>query len=509
MFVHVMDAAPDFDAQPLPALPVPRLAFVDVETTGTAPPRGRITEVAVVSVEQRDDGHHAVRTWSTLVDPGTRIPPEIRFLTGIDDAMVAGAPPFAAIADALLERLGDAVLVAHHARFDYGFLKAEFARAGRAFQARTLCTVRLSRALDPDRSPHTLDALIHRHRLPCVDRHRALGDARVLWAYLRHLLRTRPATELQAMVRRLLRHPGLPSHLPADLLEQVPVGPGVYRFLGLGGQPLYVGQSRRLRQRIAAHFSGDHASERGLRLASETRDVRWQATAGALGARLAEIAWIGESQPSHNAALRRTAAVFVEIGTDDPRARIVAAEALGPQRIADGAEPRLHGPFTSRPAARAALLAAAAQARACLRACGLERGRDGMPCFQRQLGRCAGACVGLEARAELAGRLREAMSPHRTRPWPWPGAIELHEHGDGGTDCHRLERWCWLEPPVDGRYDPRIHRLLADALAAFGHADVAPPRERIGDLEVIPCDHLRCSTPPSSPPASVWSSLPS
>ena len=122
MFIHVTDADPDFDAEPLPALPVPRLAFVDVETTGTAPPRGRITEVAVVSVEQRDDGHHAVRTWSTLVDPGTRIPPEIRFLTGIDDAMVAGAPPFAAIADALHERIGDAGLVAHHARFDYGVL---------------------------------------------------------------------------------------------------------------------------------------------------------------------------------------------------------------------------------------------------------------------------------------------------------------------------------------------------------------------------------------------------
>lgn len=504
------DAPPDA-APPLPALPAPRLAFVDVETTGAAPPRGRITEVAVVTVEQRDDGRHAVRTWSSLVNPGTPIPPEIRFLTGIDDAMVAGAPRFEAIADDLRARLADAVLVAHHARFDYGFLKAEFARAGHAFQARTLCTVRLSRAMDPDRSPHTLDALIHRHRLPCAQRHRALGDAQVLWAYLQHLLRTRGGPEIREAVRRLLRHPGLPSHLPADLLERVPAGPGVYRFLGLGGQPLYVGQSRTLRERIAAHFSGDHGSERGLRLASETHDVQWARTAGPLGARLAEIAWIRDASPSHNAALRRSAAVFVVLGPDDPVPRIVPATALDPTRIADGAEPALHGPFTSRAAARAALLAAATEAAACLRATRLERGRRDTPCFQRQLGRCAGACVGLETPQAVASRLRDALRPHRTRPWPWPGPVILVEHGRDRVDRHVIDRWCWRGPaPGDDapQYDARIHRLLVEALTPFEDAEPGAQPRRIGDLEVIPCA-ARCSPPPSSAPASVSSSSPS
>ena len=161
----------------------PTLAFVDLETTGTTAATDAITEIGIVRIECDPDGVAAPRVteWSTLVNPGVPIPPEIQALTGITNAMVRDAPPFARVADEVAARTADALFVAHNARFDYGFLKHAFARQQRAFSARVLCTVRLSRRLFPDEPRHNLDSVIARHGLAIDGRHRALGDARVLW----------------------------------------------------------------------------------------------------------------------------------------------------------------------------------------------------------------------------------------------------------------------------------------------------------------------------------------
>ena len=94
----------------------PRLAFVDVETTGSSPARERVTEIGVVRVDFDDDAIR-VEEWSTLVNPGVPIPTEIQWLTGISNEMVRAAPLFADIADALLDHLDGAIFVAHNARF--------------------------------------------------------------------------------------------------------------------------------------------------------------------------------------------------------------------------------------------------------------------------------------------------------------------------------------------------------------------------------------------------------
>ena len=120
------------------------LAFVDLETTGATATADRVTEIGIVEVDE--DG--SVREWQQLVNPGTRIPPFIEQLTGISNAMVADAPPFAAVADETLRRLEGRLFIAHNARFDYGFLKNEFKRLGITFRAPVLCTVKLSRTLD-------------------------------------------------------------------------------------------------------------------------------------------------------------------------------------------------------------------------------------------------------------------------------------------------------------------------------------------------------------------------
>src|SRR5690242_3798557 len=144
----------------------PSLAFVDLETTGTAAARDSITEVGIVRVTgDPAGGAPAVSEWSTLVNPGVPIPPAIQALTGITDAMVRNAPVFDSIANEVAARTADALFVAHNARFDYGFLKHAFARLGRTFTARVLCTVKLSRRIFPDAERHNLDSVIERHVL--------------------------------------------------------------------------------------------------------------------------------------------------------------------------------------------------------------------------------------------------------------------------------------------------------------------------------------------------------
>src|SRR5664279_6054101 len=209
----------------------PSLAFVDTETTGMRAAEDRITEIGIVRVDgDADGGPPRVSEWSTLVNPGEPIPAVIQALTGITDAMVKGAPAFPAIASAIEARIDGCVFIAHNARFDHGFLKHEFARAGRAFSARALCTVKLSRRLYPEAEGHGLDAIIARHALAVADRHRALGDARSLWAFVLALYRDLPADAIAAAVKRILRIPSLPPQLPADVLETLPETPGVYLF---------------------------------------------------------------------------------------------------------------------------------------------------------------------------------------------------------------------------------------------------------------------------------------
>ena len=128
-------------------------------------------------------GEPRVHEWSTLVDPEMPIPPVIQALTGITDAMVRGAPTFSAVAGEVAERLSDCVFVAHNARFDHGFLKHAFARVGApVHRASAVHRAPVATPVPRSRRGHGLDAVAARHGIDVTHRHRALGDARAVWA---------------------------------------------------------------------------------------------------------------------------------------------------------------------------------------------------------------------------------------------------------------------------------------------------------------------------------------
>src|ERR1700728_2803899 len=204
------------------------LVFVDLETTGGNAALHRITEIGIVRVKNGE----LAEEWSSLVNPECLIPSYIEAFTGITNEMVAGAPRFADVAALVLEKLGGAVFVAHNARFDYSFLRNEFRRLDRHFAAKVLCTVKLSRRLFPEFVRHNLDAVMERNGLTCRARHRALGDARVIsdfWSLLRASV---PGADLAAAARSARSAVKLPPHLPEGLADELPEGPGVYRFHG-------------------------------------------------------------------------------------------------------------------------------------------------------------------------------------------------------------------------------------------------------------------------------------
>jgi len=96
--------------------------IVDLETSGGNPLHDRIVEIAAYLF----DGERIVDELVTLIDPETNIPAYITSLTGISNAMVAGAPKFYEVAKKLVKMTEGCVFVAHNAPFDYGFIRNEF-----------------------------------------------------------------------------------------------------------------------------------------------------------------------------------------------------------------------------------------------------------------------------------------------------------------------------------------------------------------------------------------------
>lgn len=414
------------------------VVFLDLETTGATAARDRITEIGLIEV----DGGNFIREWSTLINPGIRIPPMIQALTGINDAMVASAPRFEDIARELYEAIDGRILIAHNARFDYGFLKNEFKRIDKSFSAPVLCTVRLSRKLFPEHARHNLDSLISRHSIVCNARHRALGDARVLWQ-LAQQWRADPgeAVVLEATAK-LLKTTTVPTGLADTVFDNIPEGPGVYLFYGDNNVPLYVGKSISLRSRVMAHFSGDHSINKDMRIAAEVKRIDWIVTAGELGALIEESRLVKKLSPVHNRQLRRASELCAWHWPADHHTE--APQLVSARELTGGEFRDLYGLFRSRRSAIEALREIAVEHQLCHGLLGLDP-RDG-PCFAYQIKRCRGACAGMETPREHALRLAAALMKLRVRAWPFPGRIGVRETTADGerSELHVLDQWCHL-----------------------------------------------------------------
>ena len=143
---------------------------LDLETTGLSPDKDAIIEVGAVKFR---DGE-IVEEFTTLVNPGRPIPPEITMLTGITDRDVLAAPPFERIEAPLLRFVGQSSVVGHNVSFDLGFMRAH----GLLNSNIGLDTWELATIMLPSQSGYSLGALAERYNLALQNAHRALDDAR-------------------------------------------------------------------------------------------------------------------------------------------------------------------------------------------------------------------------------------------------------------------------------------------------------------------------------------------
>ena len=96
---------------------------LDTETTGLYPHTGhRVVEIGAVRYENGEK----VAEFNQLLQPGRRMEPDASRINGIEDIDLLGKPTFADIAPDLLALLDGALLVAHNAAFDAGFVGMEF-----------------------------------------------------------------------------------------------------------------------------------------------------------------------------------------------------------------------------------------------------------------------------------------------------------------------------------------------------------------------------------------------
>lgn len=413
----------------------PTYVVIDVETTGTRATRDRITEVAAIKVVEGQ----RIDRWSSLIHPACRVPTPVTQLTGIDDDMVRDAPRFEEIAESLHGWLGDAVLVAHNARFDESFLRHEFQRCGIDYRPSLVCTLRLSRRIEPSALHHHLGALLDRYQIETPGLHRAAHDVAALWQVWQTWQRQLAGTEWQTLLEDERKRGQLPTHLDSGILNQLPTGPGVYLFYGHNRLPLYVGKSVRLRDRVRDHFQRARQDDREMRLAEQIQHIEWEETAGDLGAQLREAQLVKTLLPIMNRQLRKQRKLTTWHWPDDAtKPELLSGAAL--DKPSSGA---FYGLFRNGRDAKQALRALAETHQLCPQVLGLEKGKG--RCFSSQVGKCRGACWGNETLSDHTQRAQEALHPQQVNTWPWPGRIAIREVPKAGDKVawHVVHQWCY------------------------------------------------------------------
>jgi DNA polymerase-3 subunit alpha (Gram-positive type) len=163
-----------------------RFVVVDVETTGLNPETERICEISMAAIKNLE-----VRSlFTSLINPGINIPPEVFRVHGIDNTMVEKSPRFEDIAGIILDFISDSVLVGHNIEFDFGFLKNEMKRVGYDIGDFYLVdTVALSRKLYSIKN-YKLSSVARHLNIKSEVFHRAEDDVEVTVKIFQNIIRT-------------------------------------------------------------------------------------------------------------------------------------------------------------------------------------------------------------------------------------------------------------------------------------------------------------------------------
>ena len=146
---------------------------IDLETTGLNPRTDKIIEIGAVRVEAGG----VTGTFESLINPGRPLEERIVELTGLTDERLKGAPDITEILPAVMEFVGEAVLLGHSVLFDYSFIKKAAVNQRIEFERQGIDTLRIARRYLPELESRSLDHLCAHYKIP-HRAHRALEDAK-------------------------------------------------------------------------------------------------------------------------------------------------------------------------------------------------------------------------------------------------------------------------------------------------------------------------------------------
>jgi len=372
-----------------------RYAIVDLETTGGMAKRDKITEIGIVLLEDNE----VIDTYSTLVNPGRSIPPQITRITGITDDMVADAPYFYEVAKKVVELTEGAIFVAHNVRFDYSFLKYEFGNLGYTYTKRQLCTVRLSRKAFPGLKSYSLGNLIKHFKIEVNARHRALDDALATTIVLQKILNQDYAEQtVDQMVNAGIKASKLPYSITMERLHALPEEAGVYYFYNTYGSVIYVGKSINIKKRVMQHFS--KTTQKAERLQKMVADLSFEVTGSELTALLLESYEIKALKPEVNKAQRTTAYPYFIHYYTDSKGYIKFKWEKSSIKTRKGKNILSH--YGSKVAATSHLAGITKELSLCQSKTGLYD-KEG-PCFYYKTDTCMGACIEEESTSDYNSR---------------------------------------------------------------------------------------------------------
>lgn len=333
------------------ATPVRDATFcvVDIETTGGAPGRSKITEIGAVRMRAGE----VIDRFETLVDPCRPIPEPITRITGIHDAMVVGQPRIEEALERFVAFVGDDVMVAHNAPFDFRFLNYErFRIAGRYFTQPWLDTLVIARRLLRRRLDRfDLGTLAEWADTAVRPNHRALADAEAtaeVLVVLLDLLVERGHSTLERAVGFGQGGGARYAHKLA-LAEDLPATPGVYLMRDRDGAVLYVGKARNIRRRVRSYFGPQGRHGRLIARALEgVASIDHEETGSELSALLREVSLLRELRPPCNTRGVGGGRRFLKL-TNEPYPRLLVV----PEPVDDGAD--YYGPLRSERLVRLAV----------------------------------------------------------------------------------------------------------------------------------------------------------
>ncbi len=364
-------------------------AVIDIETTGLSARNEKITEIAILL----HDGNKITKEYHTLINPEKKIPWRITQLTGIDNKMLSNAPKFFEVAKDIIELTEGRTIVGHNVSFDYNFLRAEFREFDYNFERKTLCTVKNSRRLIKGQPSYSLGKLTRALGLPHEMKHRALGDARATALLLDMLLEMEPELAGKSPYY-------LPPALDKEILENLPRKTGVYYFLNARNEIIYVGKSIDIHKRVLQHLN-NHSTHKGIEMINHIADVKYEICGSELVALLLESDEIKRLKPIYNRAQRRSifnSGLFSKVNDKGYfELYISGIEAMD----------RPLTSFHSRDAAKEFLFRLIEEYELCQKLCGLYKSEGA--CFDYQIHKCKGACIGKESPEEYNKRVLMAM----------------------------------------------------------------------------------------------------